>query len=120
MDKTQSDLISRYKLETEFLQGWVRHTRIVERAGNRNEKIQEDWHDCGELGSGGFGRVSREVQEGTDHYRAVKTIKRTPASRLDYSRELLVMAKLAKVCVLSPSLLPLRDYLVLCCNGRLF
>jgi len=120
VDETQSDLISRHKLETEFLQGSVRHTRPAEKAENRNEKIQEDWRNCGELGAGGFGSVHKEIQDATGHYRAVKTIKKRQANRLDYSRELLVMAKLAKVCVLSPNLLPLRDYLVLCSHGRLF
>jgi len=95
MDKTQSDLILRHKLETEFLQSSAEK-------GDRNEKIKEDWRNCGELGTGGFGSVHMEIQENTGLYRAVKTIKKTQDSRLDYYGELRVMAKLAKVCVLSP------------------
>jgi len=120
MDETQSDLISRHKLETEFLQGSVRHTRSAEKAENRNEKIQEDWRNCGELGEGGFGSVHKEIQDATGHYRAVKTIKKRQASRLDYSRELLVMAKLAKVCALSPGLLPSRACLIVLCSNSQF
>lgn len=109
MDKTQSDLISRYKLETEFLQGGVRHTRYVEKAKDRYEKVTEEWSNCGELGEGGFGVVYLQIRRATGHYRAVKTISKRPAE-LDCYRELLVMAKLAKVCVLTleeicPSLL---------------
>ncbi|PUU79028.1 kinase-like domain-containing protein [Tuber borchii] len=95
MDKTQSDLVEGYKLETEFFQDHVRHTRYVEKAENRNRKVKEDWSNCGELGRGGFGVVYRQIQKATGRYRAVKAIDRRQASRLDCSRELLVMAKLA-------------------------
>ncbi|PUU79030.1 kinase-like domain-containing protein, partial [Tuber borchii] len=96
MDKAQSDLIIWYKLETEFFPDHAKHTRYVEEARNRNEKVKEDWSDCGELGRGGFGIVHKQIEKATGHYRAVKAIdKRQPLS-VDYSRELLVMAKLAK------------------------
>ena len=102
MDNTQSDLIEWYKLETEFFQDHVRHTRYLGEAKNRNKKVEEDWRNCGELGKGGFGVVHKQVQEITGRYRAVKTIDKRPPLRLDYSRELLVMAILAKVGVLIP------------------
>ena len=102
MAKAQSDLVMWYKLETEFFQGCVRHTRYAERAKNRNEKIEEDWRDCGELGRGGFGVVHKQIRKDTGHYRAVKTIDKRNSAKLDYSRELLVMAILAKVCGLIP------------------
>ncbi|PUU79034.1 kinase-like domain-containing protein [Tuber borchii] len=93
MDKTQSDLIKWYKLETEFFQDHVRHTRYLGEAKNRNEKVKEDWSNCEELGRGGFGVVHKQIEKTTGHYRAVKRInKRQP----NYSRELLVMAILAK------------------------
>ena len=75
------------------------------------EKIEEDWSDGGELGRGGFGVVHKQIQKATTgHYRAVKTINKRLCAKLDYSRELLVMAILAKVCGLTregfyPSLL---------------
>jgi len=117
MDKTQSDLVRGYKLETKFFHDHVRHTRYVEKAENRNRKVKEDWSNCGELGRGGFGVVYKQIEKATGRYRAVKAIDKRGPLRLDYSRELLMMAKLAKVCVLTlegifPSSLPLRDCLV--------
>jgi len=104
MDKIQSDLIVWYKLETEFFQNQdrVRHTRYIAKAKSRNEELKEDWRNCGELGRGGFGVVHKQVEETTGHYRAVKTINKRVHSQIHYSRELLVMAILAKVCVLTP------------------
>ncbi|CUS11453.1 unnamed protein product, partial [Tuber aestivum] len=97
MDKVQSDLVMRYKLETEFFQDHVRHTRCVEKAKNGNKKVKEDWSNCGELGKGGFGIVDMQVQKATGQYRAVKTIVKRSATEFDYSRELLAMAILTKV-----------------------
>ena len=101
MDRAQSDLVVWYKLETEFFQDYVRHTRYAEKAKNRNEKVEEDWRDCEELGRGGFGIVHKQIQKATGHCRAVKTINKRLHAKLDYSRELLVMAILAKVCGLT-------------------
>ena len=102
MDNVQSDLIEWYKLETEFFQDHVRHTRYLGEAKNRNKKVKEDWSNCGELGKGGFGVVYKQKEKTTGHYRAIKTIDKRPPLRPDYSRELLVMAILAKVCILFP------------------
>ena len=126
MDTAQSDLVEWYKLETEFFQDHVRHTRYVEKGENRYVKKREDWSNCGELGKGGFGVVYKQVQRTTGRYRAVKTIdKRRLPPNLDYSRELLVMAILAKVCVLvpeelCPSLLSVSGIFLLWSNGYLF
>ena len=111
MDNAQSDLIEWYRLETEFFQDHVRHTRYLGEAKNRNKKVKEDWTNCGELGKGGFGIVYKQKEKTTGRYRAIKTIDKRPPLRLDYSRELLVMAILSKVGVLVPevfghSLLP--------------
>ena len=102
MGEAQSDLIVWYKLEIEFFQDHVRHTKYVGKAKNRNEKAEEEWRNCGELGRGGFGVVHKQIQETTGHYRAVKTIDKRLYPKADYSRELLVMAILAKVCGLTP------------------
>lgn len=115
MDKIQSNLISRYKLQTEFLQGGVRHIRYVEKAKDRYEKVTEEWSNCGGLGEGGFGVVYLQFRKATGHYRAVKTISKRVPAEIDCYREILVMAKLAKVCVLTleeicSSLLPLWYY----------
>ena len=101
MDEAQSDLIVWYKLETEFFQDHVGHTRYVGKAKNRDVKVKEDWSDCGELGKGGFGIVHKQIEKTTGLYRAVKTIDKRQSHKLDYSRELLVMAILAKVGVLT-------------------
>ena len=101
MDKTQSDLIVWYKLETEFFHDHVRHTRYVAKAKNRNEKVREDWSNCEEIGRGGFGVVHKQMQETTGHYRAVKAIDKRLHPKVDYSREILVMSILGKVCVLT-------------------
>ena len=124
MDHLQSDLIVWYKLVTEFFQDHVRHTKYLGKAKNRNAKVKEDWSNCEELGRGGFGVVHKQSQKTSGSYRAVKTIdKRLPAG-LDYSRELLVMAILAKVGILtpkriSPSLPPYEGLLVLSNGGEL-
>ena len=117
MDKVQSDLAAWYRLETEFFQNYVRHTRYVEKAKHRNEKAEEVWSNCEELGRGGFGVVHKQIRKATGHYRAVKTIDKRLPAKLDYSREPLVMAILAKVCSFTPGgfcpgLPPLRDILV--------
>jgi len=101
MDKAQSDLGEWYKLDTKFFRDGVRHTRYVGKTKNGRKKVKEDWRNCGKLGTGGFGDVDKQIQEATGHYRAVKTIKRQ-VCKFDYSREFLVMAKLAKVCALTP------------------
>jgi len=114
----KSDLVEWYKLETEFFQDRVRHTRYVEKGKNRYKRVKEDWRNCEELGSGGFGTVYKQVRGTTGRYRAVKAInKRRLPPKLDCSRELLVMAILAKVCLLVPErlfldLLPACDFLV--------
>ena len=100
--KAQSDLIERHKLETEFFPDCVRHTNYSREAKNKHEKVEEEWSNSGELGRGGFGVVHRQVEKTTGHYRAVKTIQKRLPLKLDYSRELLVMAILAKVCGLAP------------------
>jgi len=117
MDNIQSDLIVWYKLETEFFQDRVRHTKYLGKTKNRNEKVKEDWSNCGKLGRGGFGVVQKQPEKTTGNYRAVKMIDKRPSITLDYSRELLVMAILAKVCVLTPKriflrLPPLRRFVV--------
>ena len=104
IDNSQSDLIVSYKLETEFFSDHVRHTTYVREARNRNEKMKEDWSDCEELGKGGFGIVHKQIEKTTGRYRAVKTIDKGLSRKHDYSRELLVMAILAKVRILARDL----------------
>jgi len=102
MKNLQSDLVEWYKLGKEFFQDHVRHMRCVAQSKSRNQKVEEDWTNCGELGRGGFGVVHKQIQETTGHYRAVKTIDKRLHSKIHYSSEVLVMAILAKVCVVTP------------------
>jgi len=116
MGAAQSDFVEWYKLETEFFQDRVRHTSYVEKWKNRYKRVKEDWRNCEELGTGGFGVVYKQVRGTTGRYRAVKAInKRRLPPNFDCSRELLVMAILAKVCLLVPErlypgLLPVCDF----------
>lgn len=97
MGKPQSDLVLWYKLETEFFGDHVRHTRYLGKMKNRNEKVEEDWDNCEELGRGGFGIVHKQTEKKTGRCRAVKKIDKRQSHQLDHSRELLIMAILAKV-----------------------
>jgi len=102
MDKVQSDLVEWYRLETEFFRDHIRHTRGIGQAKSRNQKVEENWSNCGELGRGGFRVVHKQVQETIGHYRAVKTIDKRLHTEIYYSMELPVIAILAKVCVVTP------------------
>ncbi|KAG0640817.1 kinase-like domain-containing protein [Tuber brumale] len=98
-----SDLVEWYRIETEYFKDHIRHTRNVGKARSRNEEVKEVWHNCEELGRGGFSVVHKQIQRTTGLCRAVKTIDKTQIpSDFVYTRELLMMAILAKVCVLIP------------------
>ena len=117
-NRAQYRLIERYKLQTEFFQDYVRHTTYVGKEENRDEKVNEEWSNGGELGKGGFGVVHKQIEKAAGQYRAVKAIDKRLLLGQDYFRELLVMIRLVEVCVLAleetfSRLLPLRDYFVL-------
>ena len=63
-------------------------------------EVVETWHRVQELGRGGFGIVFLERSAGGEQ-RAVKEIPKDK-SRIDYKRELMAMAVLAKVRELRP------------------
>ena len=65
-------------------------------------KLKEAWINCSELGRGGFGVVHKQIQETTGNCRAVKTINKRLHPKAHYSRELLVIAVLGKICILTP------------------
>ncbi|RPB00561.1 kinase-like protein, partial [Choiromyces venosus 120613-1] len=98
MNKDQPGLVELYRLETEFFPNHVRHTNHARGSSSRSERVMEDWSQGEVLGHGGFSVVHRELESRTGRCRAVKTIdKRRLPTLLDCSRELLVMAILAKV-----------------------
>lgn len=89
-------VIGYHKLDTKFFDGHVEHTTFHSDAsrGSRLEVVKT-WYRGRELGRGSFGSVFLERSEGGEH-RAVKVIAKEQ-SRIDYRRELVAMAMLAKV-----------------------
>ena len=71
--------------------------------GRRRVKVASKWYRERELGRGSFGAVSLERSE-RGEYRAVKEISKDRSSRvkIDYRRELMAMAILAKVRDIEP------------------
>ncbi|KAK4103124.1 kinase-like protein [Parathielavia hyrcaniae] len=94
------DLIVDSKLEAVVHPDWVRHTYARRGQSGKDWKIDvsETWVRKSRLGSGGFGTVWLEecqqpALESSPHVRAVKEIRKDPRQKVDYSRELLVIAK---------------------------
>ena len=96
-----TDLVVGYhKLDTVFFSGHVQHTTFHSDLprGRRRVEVVKKWYRDRELGRGTFGRVFLERSErGED--RAVKEIAKRKDARMkiDYRRELMAMAILAKV-----------------------
>ena len=92
--------VNNYELKTEFFDNHVVHAAYHSDAsrGKHLVKAVKTWHREGRLGRGGFGTVFLERFE-TDELRAVKVIEKDMNSRakIDYRRELIAMAVLAKV-----------------------
>ena len=98
---TSPDLVIGYhKLDTEFFNGHVRHTTFHSDAsrGRRRVRVVKKWYRGRELGRGSFGTVFLERSEKGER-RAVKEIAKDKNSRIviDFRRELMAMAILAKV-----------------------
>ena len=98
---TSSELVILYhKLETKFLDNCVQHTTYHSNAsrGERQVKVVTTWRRDQELGRGISGTVFLE-RSGKGALRAVKDIVKDKNSRIkiDYGRELIAMATLAKV-----------------------
>lgn len=87
-----SDLILAYRLPTAFTADYIEHQLGGEEAARTR------WCFGREIGRGGFGVVHLQTEQRSGQLRAVKTItKATIPAGLDYRRELLTMAMLAKV-----------------------
>ena len=93
-------VIDHHKLETEFFNGHVRHTTFYSDAsrGRRRVTVVKNWYRGRELGRGSFGTVFLERSK-KGECRAVKDIMKDKNTRIiiDYRRELMAMAILAKV-----------------------
>ena len=103
MPQTMASLdlaIGYHKLDTEFFRDHVRHTTFHSDAslGRRRVPVVENWYRARELGHGSSGTVFLE-RSGKGEYRAFKEIAKDKNSRIaiDYKRELMAMAILAKV-----------------------
>lgn len=93
--------VDRYKLETTFDGDYVTHTIHKSNLGmaQRTIEVKERWKRTKDIGSGSFGVVWLEEQEGGGgHLRAVKKIARN-FKGVDYSRELATLAKLKDVSI---------------------
>lgn len=95
IDKSKMD---RFKLETSYGIGSVTHTtHTTDTAiGQRRVPVQTTWTHQKTLGSGGFGVVALQQTEAGE-LRAVKKIY-TGVAKIDFTREIAVMAKVAHVC----------------------
>ncbi|KAL0632584.1 hypothetical protein Q9L58_008515 [Maublancomyces gigas] len=95
MSNPDNSKLDRFKLETSFANGGVTHTTYTTdiAAGQRRVPVQTTWSDKKTLGSGGFGVVILQEAAG-GHLRAVKKIY-TGTGKMDFSREVSVMAKVA-------------------------
>jgi hypothetical protein len=97
-------LIEHFRLDAQIYDDHTLHTSYVSdhTQGMRKVKIEKRWYKDRRLGQGGFGDVWLEVQKEHDRVtasRAVKAIRkhRMKSLNIDYSRELLALAKLSRV-----------------------
>lgn len=95
--------LDRYKLDTSFGDGSVTHTttRTDLAARQRKVAVQTTWNEKRTLGSGGFGIVTLQQTDGGD-LRAVKKIFKGLGT-FDFSRELVVLSKVAHVWTPGPN-----------------
>lgn len=89
-----TDITQHYQLITTYGTDYVQHPGAL---GSGTYGIRR-WRDTYELGRGGFGVVKAQTEITSQDVRAVKTImKREIPAGLDWKREILAMATLAKV-----------------------
>ena len=96
------DLIDHYKLNVDFL---VDHCQ--ELSYGRRKKAEKKWYRVKSIGRGGYGTVWLEQDRQTSSERAVKEIPKKTSihgPRIDYTKELLAMAKFSRVCNAFPFL----------------
>ena len=100
------DLLDHFKLEAEVLPDHTLHVSYrPNRARGVREKVVTKWQRVACVGEGAFGKVWREQHQqpdGTHQVRAVKIIGKQgmSASRVDFKKELLALAKFSKEEVL--------------------
>lgn len=99
--------LEQYKLPTIFHDDAVVHTsqRLDPTARYRKVEVKHTWRREREIGSGGFGRVWREKEDGGE-LRAVKTLPRALLNthKVDYARELDALVELRDVSIFGASI----------------
>lgn len=86
--------LDRFKLETEFKDGYVVHTTYDWEYSTKGPKKSSTWEEVKQIGSGAFGSVWLEKSTG-GQLRAVKRLQRD--SLVGFSQELLALVTLTDV-----------------------
>lgn len=91
------DLVDDYQINVEF-----HGDHILDIPQSRRRKPQKQWYKVRQLGRGGFGTVWLERLKDNSSIRAVKEVPKTTKNGppIDFTRELLAMAKFSKVSAL--------------------
>lgn len=93
--KINSDL-ERYRLPVKFNGEYIIHPITDFTAGDAVSEVEERWMQKQVIGKGAFGEVWLQEEEGGGELRAVKRLAQV-ADGVDFSRELVTLAKLADV-----------------------
>lgn len=91
--------LDRFKVETEFGDGFVVHTTYEWEFSSRQLKGSTTWREVKEIGAGAFGSVWLEKEEPGGKLRAVKRLQRSTIARTGFSQELLALITLTDVSV---------------------
>lgn len=89
--------LDRFKLETEFRDGYVVHTTYDWEYSTKGPQKLARWEEVKQIGSGAFGSVWLEKETGGGGLRAVKRLQRD--SLAGFSQELLALVTLTNVSV---------------------
>lgn len=89
--------LERFKVETEFGDGFVVHTIYEWEYSARKLKGSTTWTEVKEIGAGAFGSVWLEKEETGGKLRAVKRLQRRSVAKTGFSQELLALITLTEV-----------------------
>ena len=91
-------VVDSHKLDTKFFSDHVQHTTVHSDASRSRRRVTvvKNWYRGREVGRGTFGMVFLEESERGEQ-RAVRRIAKDSRIIIDYKRELMAMAILAKV-----------------------
>lgn len=89
--------LDRFKVETEFGDGYVVHTAYEWEFSSRKSKGSSTWWEVKEIGAGAFGSVWLEKEEPGGKLRAVKRLQRSSMAKTGFSQELLALITLTDV-----------------------